>query len=191
MSINTHWDQLLHWITQNAPELEIELNGGASLTEIQRLEEKIGHKLPEDFRNFYSSHNGQKQSTGRDGLIHGDSILSISEIITVWDGWEEFRKLPFYSEFVADPNPGLKADWWNSLWIPFTSNGGGDSYCIDLDPSDSGKKGQVLRLIHDEPQRTIHGHSFSDWIDGYLAQLASGVYIFSEKYGIVDAGLFE
>ena len=30
------------------------------------------------------------------------------------------------------PDAGVRSDWWNPRWVPFASDGGGDSFCVDL-----------------------------------------------------------
>jgi len=69
------------------------------------------------------------------------------------------------------------------LWIPITANGSGDNYCIDLDPTDEGQKGQIIRMWHDDPQRELVSSSFRQWIYDYIADLENNVYEASDDIG--------
>ena len=78
---------------------------------------------------------------------------------------------------------GIKNDWWNTAWIPITSNGSGDHYWIDLDPDNDGNKGQIIRMLHDHPDRELISPSFRQWITDYTNDLENGLYTTSNDIG--------
>ena len=51
----------------------------------------------------------------------------------------------------AIADKGIQKQWWNSAWIPFADNGGGDYLCLDLAPMACGNPGQVIAMRHDSP----------------------------------------
>ncbi|MEO0414502.1 MAG: SMI1/KNR4 family protein, partial [Verrucomicrobiota bacterium] len=76
----------------------------------------------------------------------------------------------------------VRNDWWNKKWIPFTYNGCGDHHCLDLDPSDEGARGQVIRMWHDMAERPVEGGSLGEWFADYTSRVVSGDYCYCEAY---------
>ena len=182
------WIKIKAWLTNNHPEVIPTLNAGASPSDINELELNIGTSMPDDFKEFYSIHNGQAYTHLR--LFDGDILLSTSDIIAEWKQWKEvFPSInkdcieQFGSPAVSNPDPGIKNDWWNLLWIPITANGCGDNYCIDLDPTEEGQKGQIIRMWHDDPQRELVSASFRQWISDYIRDLHNNTYEPSHDVG--------
>jgi len=182
------WLKIRNWLKGNHPAVISTLNIGALPDDIKKLESLIGTHMPTDFKEFYSIHNGQSFTHLR--LFDGDILLSISDIIAEWIQWKDVLPIinencvkDFGSPAESSPDPGIKNDWWNLLWIPITANGSGDNYCIDLDPTDEGQKGQIIRMWHDDPQRELVSSSFRQWIYDYIADLENNVYEASDDIG--------
>lgn len=179
----------LHHIFQNKyPQILDTLNPGADLYRISELEQKIGMTLPDSFKDFYQVHDGQKL-TGL-SLFDGDYLLSIDEILREWLQWKEVTPkieadiLATYGDKLAsEPDLGIRNNWWNPAWIPITSNGCGDNFCIDLDPTEEGTFGQIIRMIHDHPRRELQANSFDSWINQYISDLEADKYYFSDSIG--------
>lgn len=143
---------------------------------LEELEALIGAKLPQDFYDIYSIHNGTDTADGSyNGLVLFDEEwLSIPQIIGEVKIW-----LDLLDDFVdesADPSPGVKQRWWNPKWVPITASGSGDSYCIDLDPDldNNGTYGQIIRMWHDDSPRNIVATSLLSFIERYLQRLDNG-----------------
>jgi cell wall assembly regulator SMI1 len=182
------WQKIENWIKINHPDILDTLNEAATEQDITRLESALGLKLPEDFKEFLSVHNGQ--SWTHLNLFDGDRLLSIDDIIRDWENWKSVLpvidancKEQFGVSAGSEPEPGIKDDWWNALWIPITSDGCGDSYCIDLDPTSEGISGQIIRMWHDHPRRELIASSFREWIDNYTSDLENGIYTSSNDIG--------
>ncbi len=172
----------------NGPMMMQMLNDPASETDLSQLETELGQVLPKDFKDFLAVHNGQPW--GALNLFDSDRFLSAEDICTYWQRWNEV--LPTIEEGCIEmtgesarstPDTGIKNNWWNALWIPISSDGAGNSYCIDLDPTPEGKHGQIIRMWHDDPSRELVAPSFRDWINDYVEDLKNGLYIFSEDTG--------
>jgi cell wall assembly regulator SMI1 len=188
ITLKKYWEKIETWILANCPPILDTLNAGASEQDINNLENVISLKLPLDFIEFYKIHNGQ--SFTHLNLFDGDRLLSVDEIISEWKLWNEV--LPdidknckeMYGEAArSTPDKGIKPYWWSSSWIPITSNGCGDNYCIDLDPTSEGTCGQIIRMWHDMPNRDLLATSLKNWIDNYVTDLQSGVYTISDDVG--------
>ena len=179
------WERIKYWMNKNAPQLINLLNTGISDASLIEFEVKLQEKIPEDFKKFYKIHNGQD----RDGeyLVDGEELLSIERILEEWNVWKGILDSNGFQEngvqYTSEPEKGIKNDWWNNKWIPITYDGGGNHICIDLDPTEDGKRGQIIRMWHDSPERELIANSFKEWIGNYSENLNSGKYIYSEYDG--------
>ena len=176
------WNKIEQWLNANCPEIIPTLNKGAVKKDFDKLEITIGLSLPSGFREFYAVHNGQSRTSR--WFLDGGLLLSIDDIIMEWSQWK--KMLPGIDENCLKqfgvpakslPASGIKDDWWNAGWVPFTSNDFGDFYCLDLNPANEGKTGQVISMWHDDPQRELISPSFGEWIDSYISDMESGIYV--------------
>jgi cell wall assembly regulator SMI1 len=180
------WVRFEAWLAANAPQLIDELNPGATDAELRELATTIGTELPADFLTFYRIHNGQQSEAS--GLLNGEELLSIPSMLAEWTIWNDLLKGGDFEGATSTPAPGVRADWWNPLWLPLTYDGAGNHYCLDLAPAPGGTRGQIIRMWHDDSERTLLAVSFSEWITQYITALETGEYVFSEDYdGIVSA----
>jgi len=134
---------------------EYQLNDGATDEDFERLEEVLGYALPEDFKEIYRIHNGEKEGY----CLMGEEWLSIDRIIDEYKIWKELYDDDDFSEdgkdYGCSPEEGIKPDfWWNPKWISLTADGGGNGKMIDLDPAPGGTAGQIIQMWHDDPIRS-------------------------------------
>jgi len=66
--------------------------------------------------------------------------------------------------------------WWSEQWIPFAYDGVGDLQCIDLDPPEGGKVGQVVTYWHDRGEREHVADSLNEWLAHLADDLEAGKY---------------
>ena len=183
--MNDSWKSFERWLAENWPEGLACLNPPATIEQIAELEEKLEAKLPEDFVACLKVHNGQ---TGYSAIFDGTEFLSCDEIYSQWFVWKDLLDGGNFKDISSEPEPGIKSDWWNPKWIPFTHNGCGDHLCLDLDPASSGSVGQIITMWHDMESREIKAKSFGEFFDTYVAGVLSGKYVYSEEYGgLIDA----
>ena len=175
------WDQFERWLRDNWPDGLSDLNPPATDEEIEELERELGVRLPEDFIACLKVHNGQKNLAG--GLFGNSEFLSTREIFTQWKIWKSLLDSNDFQGFFSEPAPGIRNEWWNPRWIPFTHNGGGDHLCLDLDTASEGNSGQVITMWHDMGTREIQGVSFQSWFAGYVKAVLAGQYAYSDDYG--------
>jgi len=165
------WRRIEQALKVKAPDVQQSLNNGATQEEIEELEAKLGIGLPEDLKESYRLHNGENDTADEVSLIHGDEPYVLLTIKGIFDEWKSWKGLIDKGAFATDesvPDKGIRSNWWNSGWIPFASNGGGDSLCIDLAPTKEGTAGQVITMNHETPKRKRLAPSFAEW----LAELA-------------------
>ena len=140
---------------------------------------------PATIWTFYESITVKKRDSP--GLIDVEELLSTERIFNEWTVWKELLDGGDFDGINSIPDHGVKDDWWNKRWIPITYDGSGNHYCIDLDPTEKGKRGQIIRMWHDSPEREIVAGSFYEFFSNYVKGIESGQYIYSEDwYGIIN-----
>ena len=180
------WARLENWLAINTPNDINFINPGAKLTRIEKTEKFLGITFPEDVRQSYSIHNGQPEDAP--GLIDGMEFLSVESIKQEWTVWKELLDDNHFAGISSKPCAEIKNDWWNPRWIPLTYDGAGNHICLDLDPTEKGKIGQIITMWHDSPERELVADDFGSWLESYVDQLEKGIYVFDQEeyYAIVD-----
>jgi cell wall assembly regulator SMI1 len=177
------WARIDAWLEVNAPKVFKTLQHGASDSQIQAVENALSIQFPEDVKASYRIHNGQALSSGWYGLIpEAQELLSLESVQVAWRAWKSMLDEEGSLEDESEPDPGIRADWWNEKWIPLTYDGNGNNYCLDLAPTKGGTIGQIIAMVHDDADRQLLSSSFRRWLEDYAAKLESGAYVFSEKY---------
>ena len=180
--MNKEFERFKQWLSLNYSDGLIDLNPPATDYEIEELTKILGVELPNDFLNVLRTHNGQKGES--DWLFDSQEFLSTHRIIEEFNTWKNLLNTQFQGKS-STPDEGVKNDWWNTNWIPFTSDGCGDHYCLDLSPTNTGTKGQIITLWYESSEREIVAPSFSLWFEEYVEQLYSGELIYSEEYNSI------
>jgi cell wall assembly regulator SMI1 len=183
--MENYWSTIEQWLSENAPNILNTLNEGADEEKIAHLEELVGKKLPESFKEFYETHDGQQP--GSDGLIDAEELLCLDSIIDEWINWKELLDKKYFEDngvpFAAEPDEEVQNTWWNTLWIPITKDPDGNHYCLDLNPTKAGHKGQIIKVWHDSPEREFIAESFEEWIAHFAEEMENGDYVYSEEWG--------
>lgn len=176
------FDEFKQWLSSNYTDGLKDLNPPASDAEIEELATVIGVDLPEDFIDVLKIHNGQKGEAA--WLFDSQEFLSTHRIIEEYNKWKDLLENELQGK-ISVPDDGVKNDWWNKQWIPFTSDGCGDHYCFDLSPSATGTSGQVITLWHELSPREIVAKSFAQWFNEYIGELNSGELFYSKEYNSI------
>ena len=128
----------------------------------RRLEALISWDIPVDFRAFYTLKDGATN------FIESDEtdILSIEAIEKAWKSLETQRKAgAFNSKKITRTEANIQPKFWHQLWLPFARNKKGDWLYMDLQPTQSGKFGQVIRMNLNHGGHTVIASSFLEWLD--------------------------
>lgn len=176
-------EQFSAWLQENYPAGHQDLNPPATEEELKQLEETPGFALPQDLIDLLKVHNGQGGNAG--WLLEGQEFLSSERIADEWMIWKGLHDSGEFSGDSSEPQPGIKNDWWNPRWLPFTYNGCGDHYCVDTDPDNGGVSGQVITMWHDAGERELLSVSLKDWFTNYVAALKNGDFVYSDDYGSI------
>jgi len=172
------WENILKLLKAIPNNSCYDVNAPATTREIKSLEEKIGIKLPDSFKEYLSVSDGQKDQFSH-ALIGYMNFFDISTIIEVWSNMVD--------EFDGDiidwkTEDKIKPVIWDKGWIPFTSNGGGSNMMVlDMAPGKNGTVGQIF-LWHpglgDEDE--ITADSFEECSVGLLSRLTNKEYTISD-----------
>ena len=184
------WQRIEAVLRATAPEL-CDLSDGASVGEIAAVEARLGFALPTDIRESYAVHNG---SGGACILpqyyadqVNGVNLLSLEEAECDRGIWIDLLDGGAFEGNEARPEGPVKAEWWNRRWLPITSDGGGNSLCIDLDPAPGGTVGQVIDHDHETGPSVVVANSFRAFLEGYAADLETGRLRFDSRGQLVVA----
>jgi cell wall assembly regulator SMI1 len=184
------WTRIENWLADNALEILENLNPGATKEEIERTEEFLGVSFPEDVKDSYRIHNGQKSCFDTPDrqqwdycLIDYWHLLSLDRIKNDWGVWKELSDTGRLADIYMTLDNGEVCEWWNPKWIPLTSNFCGDHHCLDLSPSLRGAEGQIIQMWHDIDIRGIVAPSFKAWLETFADDLEAGHYAYDSTLG--------
>jgi cell wall assembly regulator SMI1 len=142
---------------------------------------KSGLTLPDDLRDLLLAANGEGRASA--GAIGNWRFMPITEIQAAWGWLNSLAAKGAFSEGSPLPSPYLRAAWWHPGWIPVVSNDRGDYFCLDTDPPEPERSGQVLLYLHGRPERPLVAASLAAWLVRITQDLAAGVYTFDEIAG--------
>ena len=179
LEVETIWERLKVQLKTLAPDLHKSLQKGASEKQILKLEKQLGVQLPQDYRRFLNLCNGLKPNSEVE--FYDGELLSVSNVSREWRIWRDLLADGDFEGISSKPAKGIREDWWNLKWIPFTHDGGGNHMCLDLDPAKGGKLGQVITMWHDSEERELMHSSFTAWLRHILKGLETGKIVFDTE----------
>ncbi|MBR2810907.1 MAG: SMI1/KNR4 family protein [Solobacterium sp.] len=101
-------------------------------------------------------------------------LFSTQDILENRDSAQNFGDLIYHAVNEPDENFGpffdqrISAQAEQNRWLNFAdcmNNGGTSTLYIDFTPSESGRKGQVIRFLHDPDELKVIADSFDDYLD--------------------------
>ena len=182
--IENLWQRLESWLAVHAPDRLETLAPGATEEQIARVEAALSVALPADYKASCRIHDGQLDIN--DNLMDGREFLGLDRVQQEWEIWKGLLETGEIAEFESDPIGPIRNDWWNTRWIPITSDGAGDYDCLDLAPAQGGDSGQVIDFLHDDGQREVKARSFGSWLAAFVEGCELGTYVYTDDYGIIE-----
>lgn len=171
--MKSNWLQLKEWLRNNANSMYEDLNSGADQGIVHELEKMIKTALPESFKVYLKSNNGQFGRTGP-VLMQDWELMGIEFIIKTWKKQNEIFAEENYVR--KDETEKTQSFWWDEKWLPIASNGGGDYLCIDLNPGSKGKLGQIIVFWHSNPFRKVIANSWDELLAIFISDLLNQKY---------------
>lgn len=185
-NMKTNWHKIESWLKANAPQVYEGLNPPATPEQIEAAEAALGIKLPLEFVASYRIHNGQ--SSDSPWLFDAWEFLSLERIVEEWTVWKDLLDGGDFKDSRSGSVGFTVEDWWCPLWIPITYDGAGNHDSLDLKPGPKGRKGQIIKMWHDDSERPVVSASYSDWIAGWAYDMERGLCKFSEEYNGIIRG---
>lgn len=178
------WRCVEAWLEKNAPKILATLRPGATGQQIAAVEKVLGLEFPEALRSLFQRHDGQYHN--KPGLFPGWKLLSLDSVEREWLAWNSLLSAgELFDEMQSDGR--IRAVPWDASWIPFTSSGGGDNQCVDLNPGPSGVYGQVIKLDHQSEFLTWIAADVSSWFHDFATKLDRGVWTYRNGVGWENA----
>lgn len=169
------------WLQENRSAYYEFLQPGLTDAEIIEFEKALDVDLPEDFKRFYQWKNGT--SGGRDqprsgygSLLPNFRWMSDQEVIDNFNTWKEVMAEHDFSE-----------DWWRPGWVTFLTDSTANEYCLDIEGSFGGKKGQIISMWSDDTPRTIIHPNFYKWLETVVLALEKGFFTGDESDKHLDS----
>lgn len=140
--------RIAHWLAAHAPcILHDSLNPAAPEARLAALEAAIGHPLPADYQALYRRHDGLNEDADNFGsFFYGLSFLPLAEVAAI----RQQHAAATAPVPLRRAHPGLKADnAQRPQWLCLGFDGAHVWLCVDLDPVDGHRYGQVI-LVDEE-----------------------------------------
>ncbi|MES2982033.1 MAG: SMI1/KNR4 family protein [Verrucomicrobiota bacterium] len=166
MNIQQLWADLEAWISIRCKELGGVLRPGASPNKIEAVERMLGINFPDEVKQFYLCHDGQTSESL--SFFDDFQFLPLDQVTAEWKVWQEIKATDFKLDEI--PKAEIKPVYWNSRWVPFAADGCGNCLCIDLDPNQSGKSGQIICMWLD-PSRVLLASSLTEWFSNFISRV--------------------
>ena len=179
------WQKIQQSLLAIAPSIGESFQKPAQENQIKALEDVVAQPLPESFKEYLRTFNGQTQSDSPHYFMGYNLLLPTDEIIETYQMLVE----DFEGESIADElNPNkIQPVLWNKGWIPFTDFEATTRICIDLNPAGNGVKGQVIMLypgIDYQSDEVVLANSFEEFTQKIWNILDAKDYSFEE--GIIE-----
>ena len=178
-SVIASFAKLQAWMNKNA--LDISFRPPANPTAIGDFAAKSSLNLPEDLRQILFIADGETRKSA--GGIGNWRLMPIAEIQAAWGWLTQVAAKGSFTERPPDPSPYLNNTWWHPGWVPFVSNDTGDYFCIDTQPPESSRFGQILLFFQDRPERPLIAANLEAWVDRITRDLSAGMYTYDEISG--------
>lgn len=189
-SIQKSWTRINHWLRSQpkAASLAKKLLPGVPEKALNRLEKKLGVKLPADLRQFWQLCGGSRPDKGAE-KTDDEPWWQPGE----WSSDIFPRSIPETMAFsILSPRAALE-DWerlqeWEGFdrrLLPIASDGGGDYQCVNVSPKPSADHGKVLEWSHEEGDTKVLAPSLSSFLQQVADGLEKGTIGYQRDNGLV------
>jgi len=171
--------QIIAWMQIHVPV--INFRPPASEAAIANFIKKSGLRIPDDLHQMLLIIDGEEHHSA--GAIGNWRLMPIAEIQTAWGWLTQLSENSAFEGRTPKPSPYIRPVWWHTGWIPIVSSDTGDYFCIDTDPAESSRQGQVLLFLQNKPVRYLIGGSITAWYKRIVQDLEAGLYNYNPEMG--------
>jgi cell wall assembly regulator SMI1 len=172
------WKRIEAAVGALAPELLGNLEAGATVKESTAFEKAIGHTLPEEVRQSFLVHNGQRGEWGNP-VFSGFRLGSITWALKRWEAWldmadETARDEQLQNLGTCVPSGSIRRDYANRNWVPLAEMDSSNYYGVDFAPESKGVRGQVISFGRDEADKEVLAWSWGWLLNDFAEELEAG-----------------
>jgi cell wall assembly regulator SMI1 len=168
------WMRIETWLKEHLPGGHKVLKPPAADEAIHSAQATLPGPFPPELLDYYRRHDGQ--SGVMDPIAGEWQLLPLKGVLSNWKVQKDLLDKGAFQGSEAKAIGPVRAAWWNEKWIPFASDGAGDLQCVDLDPAEGGKVGQIVIYWHDREERERVADSLNEWLDRLADDLEAGKY---------------
>ncbi|TDM05243.1 SMI1/KNR4 family protein [Macrococcus lamae] len=145
------------------------VNPGATDEDLDELADVFGAPIDEQFIKLYKAADGE--SFESPGLFFGLEWMPLQDVISEVEFNQEEEE-----EISVDVQPpgAIKEEYYYAHWLPFATDGSGNFLAIDMDPGETGKKGQVISYGSDLDTFYVVADSLNDFLGFIQKTIDSG-----------------
>ena len=155
---------------------------GASEEELQALEERLGIRLPSDFKALYCYKNGSNYFSILPCVIDQRelpfSLMSLQEMESCKKYFQNrdtlLTEFPDYfssQDLENMRDSRIKPYIFNKKWLPFAQYCDSCYLMLDFDPDREGQEGQIICYIHDPDEIIYVAESLTELIEGIVDEI--------------------
>lgn len=181
------WKRIEAWYAEYAYATAKSLAVGASAAAVKRFEKAIGLRLPDDFRESVTIHDGG----GWWVPWRFGELQSLDQILEQWKMYSEWQATGKYATDEGgdwktnDIKGSIKPVFWNKKRI-YVTNNSGDHLTLDLDPPSDGTYGQVIDHSHEVGPTVVVATGWGEFLRNLVEDLESGKYVYLEEAGSIE-----
>lgn len=162
------------WAKKNAPNVTFQPPADPAAIEI--FVQKSGLALPSELLQYLSVMDGEPSKSA--GMIGNWRLMPITEIQSAWGWLTRTTEKGAFTGQTAQTSPYIRPAWWHPGWIPFVSSDADDYFCIDSDPPEPERFGQVILYLQGRPERLLVAGDLNSWFERIARDLEAGVYTY-------------
>jgi cell wall assembly regulator SMI1 len=181
------FEDYVSWLQANVPRAYENLAPPADQDDIDKLEQTLGQRIPDDVKAVLMMHNGQRltdttirEDDGAVPCIPTLSFLSADLIEQCWSEWAFLREDSDPEELAdGEALPGsegrVRPLYTSPGWIPLWSDPLRSDYIgLDLDPDSAGTRGQIINFGRNEDRHYVCAENFTELLQILLDEVWSG-----------------
>lgn len=171
--------KLKTWAEENA--CDVTFRPPASPAAVDNFAEKSALNLPDELRQTLLVMDGETSKSA--GMIGNWRMMPLNEIQAIWGLLTQLTVKGAFSERKPETSPYIRDTWWHRSWIPFVSSDTGNYFCVDTDPVEPERFGQVILFRQAQPQRVLVAANLRKWFDRIVRDLHAGLYTYDPETG--------
>jgi cell wall assembly regulator SMI1 len=183
VDVSAAWKRIEACLAGFSPDYPTTLAAGAKEKDLVAAEKAIMRQLPEEVRQSFLIHNGQRG--GGRAVFYGLEFCSLKQTQGEWKMWAELAedealKLEHRDSASATPTGTIQLRYANRDWVQLVNTGGSNYFGIDLGPGDKGLSGQVITFGRDEEHKVVLAWSWGWFLNDLAEELERSNFRFHQ-----------